>query len=261
MPLSSQMSAMIRLQIDKFANGVETAEEMIFLRPLLKLQQSLSHVPKQSEFLIECFESEEGHHVLMYPMEGRLVHEGIAALVGYRISKLQPITFSIAMNDYGFELLSDQAIPIEEAVETNVLGIEDLMQDIQASINSTEMARRKFRDIAAISGLVFKGFPGQRVKDKHLQSSSQLFFDVFHDYESHNLLLQQAYEEVMDFQLEEQRLRAALERIAHQKIVITYPDRPTPFAFPIMVDRLSRDRLTSERIEDRINKMKPVYED
>ena len=162
------------------------------------------------------------------------------------------------MNDYGFELLSDQEIPIEEAVETNVLGAENLLLDIQASINSTEMARRKFRDIAAISGLVFKGYPGKPVKDRHLQSSSQLFFNVFHDYEAHNLLLRQAYEEVMDFQLEEARLRAALERISHQKIRITYPDKPTPFAFPIIVDRL-REKLTSEKLEDRIKRMAIQY--
>jgi ATP dependent helicase, Lhr family len=186
------------------------------------------------------------------------VHEGVAALVAYRIAQIRPITFSIAMNDYGFELLSDQPIPIEEAVETNVLGVENLSHDIQASINSTEMARRKFRDIAAISGLVFKGYPGKPVKDRHLQSSSELFFSVFHDYEAHNLLLRQAYEEVNDFQLEEARLRRALERIAMQRIVITYPDVPTPFAFPIIVDRL-REKLTTEKVEDRIRKMALKY--
>jgi ATP-dependent Lhr-like helicase len=164
------------------------------------------------------------------------------------------------MNDYGFELLSDQPVPIQEAIETNVLGAENLFNDIQASINSTEMARRKFRDIAAIAGLVFKGYPGKRVKDRHLQSTSQLFFNVFHDHDAHNLLLQQAFEEVMDFQLEEARLRKALERIASQKIVIAYPDKPTPFAFPIMVDRL-REKLTSEKLEDRIRRMSVQYSD
>jgi ATP-dependent Lhr-like helicase len=81
---------------------------------------------------------------------------------------------------------------------------------------------------------------------------------VFHEYEAHNLLFRQAYEEVMDFQLEEARMRKALERIKHQKIIITYPDKPTPFAFPIIVDRL-REKLTSEQLKDRINKMTLIY--
>ena len=258
MPLSSQLSEMIRLKIDEVVRGKHRETELKFLDPLFKLQQQRSFLPGRSDFLIEYFKTTEGYHVLMYPFEGRFVHEGIAALVAYRIAQIQPITFSIAMNDYGFELLSDQPIPIEEAVETNVLGTENLFRDIQASINSIEMARRKFRDIAAISGLVFKGYPGKPVRDKHLQSSSQLFFNVFHDYEAHNLLVRQAYEEVMDFQLEEARLRRSLERIAGQKIRITRPDKPTPFAFPIMVDHM-REKLTTEKLEDRIKKMALQY--
>lgn len=258
MPLSSQMSEMIRLKINQVVEGHADDEELKFLIPLFQLQQKRSILPGKNEFLIEYLKSSEGYHVMMYPFEGRFVHEGVAALVAYRIAQIQPITFSIAMNDYGFELLSDQPIPIEEAIETNVLGTENLLRDIQASINSIEMARRKFRDIAAISGLVFKGYPGKPVKDKHIQSSSQLFFNVFNDYEAHNLLLRQAYEEVMDFQLEEARLRHALERIAQQKIVITHPDKPTPLAFPIMVDRM-REKLTTEKLEDRIKKMALQY--
>ena len=255
MALSSQLSEMIRVKIDGFAKGKESDEEMRFLKPLLDIQKMQSLVPGMGEFLIEYFETKEGYHVVMFPFEGRLVHEGLASLVAYRIARMMPITFSIAMNDYGFELLSDQPIPIYEAIETNVLGEEDLLKDIQASINSIEMARRKFRDIASIAGLLFKGYPGQKMRDKHVQSSSQLFFSVFHEYDSTNLLLRQAYEEMMDFQLEEARLRSALGRIRKQKIIIKEPERPTPFAFPIMVDRLSRDKLTSERLEDRVKKM------
>ncbi len=259
MPLSSQMSEMIRLKIDEAATGQESDDEMKFLKPLMQLQRERSHLPRKHEFLVEYFHSQEGYHVVMYPFEGRAVHEGMAALIAYRLAQIQPITFSIAMNDYGFELLSDQEIPIYEAIETNVLGSDELMKDIQASINSTEMAKRKFRDIAAISGLIFKGLPGQKIKERHLQSSSQLFFNVFHEYESHNLLLLQAFEEVLDFQLEEARLRKALDRIAHQKIIITEPEKPTPFAFPIMVDR-TREKLTSERLEDRIRKMRIAFQ-
>ena len=260
MPLSSPLGAMIRRMISEAAAGRFEESEMSFIAPVLDLQRNRSHLPREDEFLIESFETREGHHLLMYPFEGRFVHEGLAALVAHRISTLMPITFSIAMNDYGFELLSDQAIPVEEALENDLLGTDHLTRDIQAGINATEMARRKFREIAAIAGLVFKGYPGAPVRDRHLQSSAQLFFDVFRQYDPENLLLQQAYEEVLDFQLEEARLRLALRRIARQRIVLTHPDRPSPFAFPIMVDRL-REKLTSEQIQDRVRKMTLEYED
>ena len=260
MPLSSQMSVVLRKKLHDIAVGKYSDPELLFLEPLMDLQRERSHLPAQDEFLIEYFETKEGYHVIMYPFEGRAVHEGMGALLAHRIAQITPITLSIAMNDYGFEMLSDQEIPIYEALETDVLSADNLWRDIQASVNSVEMARRRFRDIAAISGLVFKGYPGHQVKDRHLQSSSQLFFDVFNDYESDNLLLMQAYEEVMEFQLEEARMRKALNRINQQKIIVKHPKKPTPFAFPIMVDRM-REKLSSEKLEDRVRRMQLQFDD
>jgi ATP-dependent Lhr-like helicase len=234
----------------------ESQIELQSVAPLIQMQAERSHVPQLDEFLIETFESKEGYHAYFYPFEGRFVHEGMASVIGYRISLLQPISFSIALNDYGFELLSDQPIPLEQALKNNIFTEENLFDDIQASVNSTEMARRRFRDIASISGLVFRGFPGKNKKDKHIQASSQLFFDVFADYEKNNLLYLQAFEEVMEFQLEETRMREAMRRIASQTIVLKQLEKPSPFSFPIMVDRLNREKLSSERLEDKIRKMK-----
>lgn len=255
MPLSSELSKFLRLKMDEVARNSFRDIELQTLQPLIEFQRERSHVPAHHEFLIEYFQSREGYHVVMYPFEGRFVHEGMGALLAYRISRLQPISFSIAMNDYGFELLSDSEIPIEEALAANLFATKNLMQDIQSSVNAVEMAKRRFRDIAGISGLVFKGYPGSQKKDKHLQASAQLFFQVFQDYEPANLLLLQAYDEVMTFQLEEARLRDALNRIHAQKIILSKPNKATPFAFPIMVDRL-REKLSSEKLEDRIKKMK-----
>ena len=198
--------------------------------------------------------SREGHHLFVYPFEGRAVHEGMAALLAYRLSLLEPFSASIAMNDYGFELLSDKAIPIEEALDSDIFSTVDLREDIMHSVNAIELAGRRFRDIAVISGMVYRGYPGEPIKDKHLQSSSSLIFKVLNDYEPDNLLLQQSYEEALEFQLEEGRLREALERIAEQDIIIQDLEKPSPFCFPIMVDRL-RERMTTESLEERVKKM------
>jgi ATP-dependent Lhr-like helicase len=191
----------------------------------------------------------------MYPFEGRLVHEGLGAILAYRISLIQPITFSIAMNDYGLELLSESELNIQDIIDNNIFSSEHLQEDIQASMNATEMARRRFRDIAHISGMIFQGFPGKVKKERHMQASSGLLFNVFYDYDPENLLLRQAYEEAMDQQLEEGRLREALNRIQKQEIIVKQPTQITPFAFPIIVDRLSRANLSSESIEDRVKRI------
>ncbi|TWR29976.1 ligase-associated DNA damage response DEXH box helicase [Mucilaginibacter pallidiroseus] len=260
MPLSSQLSAVFREKLDEVAHGIERDIEVKSLKPLFDLQAKLSHLPQSHEFLIESFKSKEGHHLLFYPFEGRLVHEGMASLLAYRIAKIKPASFSIAMNDYGFELLADEDIPIEEALEdVAFFSIDNLIADIQSSLNANEMARRRFRDIAHIGGLVFTGYPGAQVKNKHLQASTSLLFEVFNEYEPDNLLVRQAYNEALAFQLEEFRLRMALQRIQTQSIVLKTIERPTPFAFPIMVDSLGRERLTTETMEERIARMARNY--
>lgn len=254
MPLSAMLSENLRIKIGESIAPEAGDQELLAVQPIIRTQQVLSHVPQPDEFLIEKITTREGCHLYVYPFEGRFVHEGMAAILAYRLSLFKPISFSIALNDYGFELLSDQDIPIEDGLDSDIFSTNHLSEDIQASLNQSEMARRRFRDIASIAGLVFKGYPGQYQKEKHLQSSSQLFFDVFRDYESDNLLYKQAYSEVMEFQIEEVRLRNALKRLLRQKIILKYPQKPSPFSFPILVDRL-REKISFEKLEDRIRKM------
>lgn len=257
-PLSSQLSAMFRKKLDEVARHIEKDAEVKALRPLFDMQAELSHLPHSSEFLIEKFESKDGHHLFFYPFEGRLVHEGMASLFAWRISKIKEASYSIAMNDYGFELLTDEDIPLEKSLTSGLFSEDNLLDDIQNSLNANEMARRKFRDIAHIAGLVFTGFPGKIMKNRHLQASTSLLFNVFSEYEPDNVLVRQAYNEALQFQLEEFRLREALRRLQNLKVVIRDCSRPTPFAFPIMVDRL-REKLTTESLEARVAKMSLDY--
>ena len=257
MTFSAQMSELLREEMYRAATlkpGTKSSEELASLKPIFKRQKKESIIPGSDEFLIETFKTREGFHAIFYPFEGRFVHEALGSLLAYRISLLSPISFSIAFNDYGFELLSDQEIDMQQVLDNNLFSSEFLMDDLYKSLNATEMARRKFRDIAVIAGLVFTGYPNKLVKSKHLQSNSQLLFSVFRDYEEDNLLYRQAFRETFEHQLEEGRLRESLERIAHQNIIWKKCEKPTPFSFPIITDRL-REKLSSEKLEDRIQRM------
>ena len=233
----------------------DLSPELIHLSSLFQLQQELSHIPKDDELLIEQHESKDGYHLLVYPFEGRQVHEAMSAILAYRIGKLAPLTFSIAMNDYGFELLCDQPIPVDDTNAADLFTLDTLTADMQRSVNATEMARRKFRDIAVIGGLIVQSAPGERTKARHLQASASLLFNVFSEYDPKNVLLRQAYQEVFDQQMEEVRLRNAFERIIQSKIILTFPQRFTPLSFPIIADGLNRNNLSSEKLEDRIRRM------
>ncbi|GMN10393.1 ligase-associated DNA damage response DEXH box helicase [Croceitalea sp. MTPC9] len=255
---SAQMSELLRQEL--YTAELEfskQSKEIKSLAPMFTKQREESIVPKPNEFLIETFKTRDGYHHIFYPFEGRGVHEAMSSLLAYRISLLSPITCSLAYNDYGFELLSDKPIEIQEVLDNDLLTTEYMLSDLQKSLNSNEMARRKFRDIAVISGMVFTGYPDKGIKMKHLQSSSQLLFDVFKDFEDDNLLYQQAFTETFEHQLEEGRLRMALERIAEQQIVWKQCENPTPFSFPIITDRL-REKLSSEKLADRIKRMTKI---
>jgi ATP-dependent Lhr-like helicase len=265
MPLSANLGKKLREAFDRKSyarkqKGNQMEIELEALEPLFTLQEELSHVPKQNELLIEHIETKDGFHLFVYPFEGRLVHEAMAAILAYRISRITPITFSFAMNDYGFELLSDQPIPVDDSNVYELFTPDNLLLDIQRSVNSTEMAKRKFRDIAVIGGLVFQGMPGEKKKARHLQASASLLFNVFSEYDPNNVLLRQAYQEVLAQQMEEVRLRDMLERIQNSRIVIMFPERLTPFCFPIKVDSMRED-LSSEKLEDRVKRMQQQLED
>lgn len=254
MSLTANLGEVLRETFSK-ALSPNVGYELASLEPLFLLQQQLSHIPQPQELLIEQIVEKDGYHLLVYPFEGRQVHEALSAILAYRIGQITPISFSISMNDYGFELLSDQPIPVDDTNVYDLFSEDNLLIDIQRSINKSEMAKRKFRDIAVIGGLIFQGFPGEQKKARHLQSSASLLFKVFEEYDPNNILLRQAYNEVLLQQMEEVRLRQALLRIAKSKIVIQFPEKLTPLSFPIIVDGLNRNNLSTEKLEDRIQKM------
>jgi ATP-dependent helicase Lhr and Lhr-like helicase len=254
LPLSGPLSKSIRSQFGDYVEGQLGSEELRQLAPLLDLQAKISYVPREDELLIEQFQTRDGHHLFIYPFEGRFVHEGMGSILAQRIAMLQPFTFSIGMNDYGFELLSDKEVDIQAVLDNDLFSPEFLQEDALRSLNATETAKRKFRDIATIAGLIFTGYPGKQKKTRHLQASSQLFFKVFEDYDKDNLLLRQAYDEVLYFQLEITRMQDAFKRISEQKVVVSKPGRPTPFSFPILVDTL-REKYSNEDMQARIEKI------
>jgi ATP-dependent Lhr-like helicase len=259
MPLSPELAAALRGRLEAARLGRYEGPEMAAVRPVLELQAEISRIPAPDELLIERVETREGHHCFVFPFEGRLVHEGLAALFAYRIAQLAPNSFSFACNDYGFELLSPEPALVEEALASGLLSTEHLLHDIVASLNAAELARRQFREIARVAGLVFQGYPGRDRSLKQVQASSGLIYDVFARYDPDNLLLQQAQREVLERQLEQTRLARCLARLGTSRILLVEPRRPSPLSFPILVDR-AREQVSSEKLADRVRRMTASHE-
>jgi ATP-dependent Lhr-like helicase len=260
MPLSSELAHAALEQLRLASLGQYSGPEMLALEPLLQIQQRWSSLPTEQSLVIESMSSREGYHLFMYPFAGRSVHIGLASLLAYRVGRMLPTTFSIAVNDYGFELMGPE--PVDWATlfaggqggEVALFDTALLLEDVLASLNATELSQRRFREIARIAGLVFQGYPGQPKSARQLQASSSLFFEVFRKHDAGNLLLTQAQREVLEQELELTRLRDTLVELHGRRIAFHPVKRATPFGFALMVERF-REKLSTEKLSDRVARM------
>ena len=298
MALSPVLAGAVLEQLALAAQGQYRTPELQALRPLLALQQRWSALPTPGTLLAETLRTREGWHLFVYPFAGRQVHTGLASLWAWRAAQGVPGTFSIAVNDYGLELLSaterdwaallpgllagvpSPAPATATGVPEGGAGVESLqateaesgagqgsgapsrcgnrddrlLQEVRSSLNATEMAKRRFREIARVSGLIFQSRPGEQRSARQLQASAQLYFEVFRQYDPDNLLLRQADLEVLQQELDLPQLRATLQRLQAQTLALHALARPGPLAFPLLVERL-RDQLSNESLAERIARM------
>ena len=258
-PLSSEVADSIRELLELHIEGREDEPETRAVARLLKLQHKWSRIPRRGEMLVEQVHTREGHHIFFYPFGGRQVHMGLSALLSWRLSKVRAATFSLAFNDYGFELVSRERFELIPLLKAGLLSSENLLEDMLASLNAAELSKRQFREIARVAGLVFQGYPGQPKTNKQVQATSGLIWEVFARWDPANPLLGQSEREVLERQLEFSRLGEALRRIAETPVLLRQVHKPSPFAFPIMVGRF-REKLTSEKLADRIARMQLEYD-
>ncbi|MEM6868368.1 MAG: DNA ligase-associated DEXH box helicase, partial [Cyanobacteria bacterium P01_C01_bin.121] len=258
MAISACLSQFIRAEITEAKEGNVSAE-VERIMPILAAQDRISHLPGSDQFLMECCRTREGQHLYAYPFEGRNVHEGLGFLWAYRFSQRQKATFTVSANDYGFEILAPKDYPFQALFDESFFSTRSLYEEIKESLNISELTQRRFRSISQVSGLVFKGYPGSKKTTNQVQISSSLIYKVFNKYEPDNLLLQQAEREVIEGQMEEPRLMAALKRMQALELVWLGVKRPSPLGFPLLVERLS-SRLTNESLRDRITRLKQQWD-
>ncbi|MEO0646504.1 MAG: ligase-associated DNA damage response DEXH box helicase [Cyanobacteria bacterium J06650_10] len=256
--ISDRLSQYIRAEITQAKEGNVSAEVECIM-PILATQDRISHLPGADQFLVECCRTREGQHLYVYPFEGRNVHEGLGFLWAYRFSQLQKATFTVSVNDYGFEILAPKDYPFRELFSDVFFSTRNLYEEIKESLNISELTQRRFRGVSQVAGLVFKGYPGSKKTANQVQISSSLIYEVFSKYEPDNLLLQQAEREVIEGQMEEPRLTAALKRMKALELVWMTVKRPSPLGFPLLVERLS-SRLTNESLRDRIERLKQQWD-
>lgn len=252
LPISESLSEAVRQTLASAAD--ERDPELQAAARLIRVQQSESIIPRPDELLCETCQTRDGHHLFVFPFEGRLVHGGLGALVALRLGRCEPGTFAISANDYGFELLSDDPYPFATLIDHDLFSTANLAQDALESVNLSALARSQFREIARVSGLVFQNCPGVQRGMRHLQARAGLLYDVFEQFDPGNLLMYQARREVLERQFEQSRMGRLLARLRNSRLRVVETARPTPLALPLLVERI-RGRVSLESVDKRIEKI------
>jgi len=254
-PLSTQLAEMVRAKLQGARDGIFADAEMACVRPILELQARWSIIPAADELLVERTSYRGAFHAFCFTFAGRLANEGLSALVAHRITRRLPCSISVTANDHGIELMADEPFPAEEDDWRGYLTPDGLVDDLLGALDASQLARRHFREIARVAGLVIQGFPGRARPARQLQASSELFYDVFSDFDPDNRLLRQAKDEVLERELDVRRMRGVLKRIAGERLRIVDTERFSPLAFPLYAERIRGQQLSSEDWVQRVQKM------
>jgi ATP-dependent Lhr-like helicase len=226
--------------------------ELQWLVPLLSLQARLSALPAPDRLLVEHVRRREGQFVFVYPFAGRQVNEGLAALMAMRWTRLHTNTFGYAANDYGFVLSPARAVEIDAEGVRALLEPEGLLRDLRESLNLGELARRQFRDIARVSGMLVPALPGRTPRSlRQLQASSGLLYDVLRQHDPDHILLTLAEHEVLHDQLDLDSLARALSSCQARTLSLQHPTSLGPLSFPLWAERL-RGQLSNEDWKTRV---------
>lgn len=252
MPLSTELADSVQETLDLWSQGQIESRELSFISSTLEMQKKWSMVPGPNDFLIETIKTREGYSLFFFPFAGRLAHEGLAMVIAQRLATIAPATFTLQINDYGFELQSPSPISFSTQQLMHAFTSKNLLEDILSSMNSSEIAKRRFRDIARIAGLVFDGYPGNSKTSKQIQASSGLIFDVLQNYDEENLLLDQARREVLEQQLQYTRLKTVLQGLKNRQWHVKAIDRLTPLSFPLWAESLNSQIMSTQSFQQRL---------
>ncbi|WP_164284713.1 ligase-associated DNA damage response DEXH box helicase, partial [Stenotrophomonas maltophilia] len=242
-------------ELEWVLSGADDSPESRWLAPLLALQQRLSALPGPAHLLVEDVRRREGQFLFVYPFAGRHVHEALAALLALRCTRRQRNSIGYAVNDHGLVLAPAQAIDLDAAQWRALFATDQLLDDLRAAVNLGELARRQFRGIARVAGLLVPSLPGGMPRAlRQLQASAGLLYDVLREHDPDHLLLALAEQEVLNDSLDMPGLQQVLARIRMQTLSVQRPASLTPLGFPLWAERL-RGQFSNEDWRTRVQRV------
>ena len=257
LPLSTHLSKTVRKIFSKRLEAVDLPDS---LKKWSELQTKFSSFPKENEFLVETFKRKNGkqekYYMAVHPFEGRNTHQTLGFLILRRIKKLGVQPFGFVANDYSILFSFSKEIEDIDFLFSQDILIEDLYEWLE----ETPLIKRLFREIAIISGLIYKNLPGNQKTGKQVTFNTDLIYEVLRKHEPHHILLKITTENAKKDLVDLDRLSTFLFRIKN-KIKINKLNRASALAFSLLFeyhketpDKNELDNFYLEKLENELLK-------
>ena len=200
------------------------------VREWLEMQQRRSVMPAPGQLLVETFPHQGRHYMVCYPFEGWNAHQSLGMLLTKRMEREGLKPFGFVANDYALATYG-----LAPVTDPRALFSADILEDEFVEwVQSSNLLKRAFREVAVIGGLVERQHPGKRKTGKQVTFSTDLIYDVLRRYDPDHLLLKAAWEDARARMTDVGRLANLLDRAADTILHIDVP-RVTPLAVPVLV--------------------------
>ena len=241
MPLTTHLAERVR---GFLADPSSWARFPTDVRDWLTMQAKRSILPRPDQLLIETFPRDGLHYMVTYSFEGWNAHQSLAMLITKRMEArgLNPVGF--VASDYAFAIWS-----LKPVTDPKSLFSSDIMTgEFVEWVENSHLLKRAFREVAVISGLVERQYPGKRKTGRQVTFSTDLIYDVLRRYEPDHILLEAAWADARARMTDVGRLGALLDRAA-ATLVHKHLERVSPLAVPVLV-LIGRERVAGPETDD-----------
>ncbi len=215
-----------------------------------------SEIPNDKKIVIEHFKEERNKFVVFHTLYGRRVNDVLSRALAFAISKQQKTDVEITISDNGFLLSYTGNLQAIKAFKN--IRSKDLNKIMFLALEKTEVLKRRFRHCATRALMILRNYMGHTKTVGKQQVSSMLLLNAVKRISDDFPILKEARREVVEDLMDISNAVYILEEAENNKIKIveTYKDFPSPFAFHLVIQGYS----DIFKMEDKIEFLKRMHE-
>ena len=220
-----------------------------------KEQFLYSQIPNDKKLVIEHFKEDRKKFVVFHSLYGRRVNDVLSRAMAYAISAKQKQDVEITISDNGFML--SYIGNLNTMMALNVIKNSDLRKVMEFALEKTEVLKRRFRHCASRGMMILRNYMGRRKSVGKQQVSSMILLKSVERISRDFPMLKEARREVLEDLMDINNAKKIINEISENKIKVveTYKDFPSPFAFHLVMQGYS----DIFKIEDKVEFLKRMH--